>query len=311
MCVVTSPLVKPNIPTRSRSRSLILPVLQEIAMDFLGRRIAKNFDGGIFFGTVSGRVRGLVVVVEPGNETRLLQAVWKVAYDDGDSEQLSSVELLVELLVELHRLHAQEDPRKSRSLELDFETYIQEGDAEAPVMDTENSEEPMWGTGTDCLDPKYNLLDQLTPTATQNRLSYLVELVIDQAAKRISNEAVKLRLQKNAGAFGAKEMSTDVRSISRYLGARTLSEVTRHRCGTDACSYAWIGVVSPTNYNAEDICPKCATPRYKTVGEGILIPPTIILLFWCSKRCGGFAPASYISRKSEKGCGHYYKYLSE
>ena len=137
----------------------------------------------------------------------------------------------------------------------------------------------MWGTGTDFLDPRYNLLDLLTPTATQNRLSYLVELVIDQAAKHISNEAVKLRLRKDAAAFGAKEMPTDVRSISRHLGARTLAEVTRHRCGNDECSYAWIGVVSPSNYNAKDKCPECATPRYKTVGEGILKPQRLFYYF--------------------------------
>jgi hypothetical protein len=89
------------------------------------------------------------------------------------------------------------NPRKFRSLELDFETNIREGDAE----DTESSEEPMWGTGTYFLDPKYNLLDLLTPTATQNRISYLVELVIDQATKLISNEAVKLRLRNDAAVF--------------------------------------------------------------------------------------------------------------
>ena len=137
----------------------------------------------------------------------------------------------------------------------------------------------MLSTGTDFLDPKYNLLDLLTPTATQNRLSYLVELVIYQAAKQISNEAVKLRLRKDAAAFGANDMPTDVRSISRYLGARTLAEVTRHRCGNDACSYAWIGAVSPSNFNAEDKCPECAHPRYKKVGEALLRPQRVFYYF--------------------------------
>ena len=31
------------------------------------------------------------------------------------------------------------------------------------------------------LDPRYNLLELLTPMATQNRLSYLVELVLDKS----------------------------------------------------------------------------------------------------------------------------------
>ena len=75
----------------------------------------------------------------------------------------------------------------------------------------------MCGSDTYFLDPKYIFLDLLTPTATQNRLSYRVELVIDQAAKPNSNEAVKLRFRKDAAAFGAKEMPTDVRSISRNL----------------------------------------------------------------------------------------------
>ncbi len=70
---------------------------------------------------------------------------------------------------------------------------FQEGTDEAHVEDYLFSEEPMWVTYTDFLDPKYNLLDLLTPTTTQNRLSYLVELVILQTSKQISNEALKLR----------------------------------------------------------------------------------------------------------------------
>jgi hypothetical protein len=105
------------------------------------------------------------------------------------------------------------------------------------------------------LDPRYNLLDMLTPTASQNRLSYLVELVIDKCQKGISNEAVKLRIRKDAAAFAADDMPTDVRGIGRYLGARTLKEVTRHRCGNDECSYAWSGAVDPNNFDIGDRCP--------------------------------------------------------
>ena len=140
-------------------------------------------------------------------------------YDDGDDEQMNCVELVAALRT--YRLHYKEDPRKSRLPEFDFETNIEEDSVEAHVEDGVTSEGPMWGTDTDFLDPKYNLLDLLAPSATPNRLSYLVELVKDQAAKHISNEAVKLRLRKGAAAFGDKDMPTDVRSISRLLGART------------------------------------------------------------------------------------------
>ncbi len=142
-------------------------------------------------------------------------------YDDGDDEQMNRVELVAALRT--YRLHYQEDPRKVRLPEFDFETNIEEGSVEAQFEDGVTSEGPMWGTDTDVLDPKNNLSDLLMPNATQNRLSYLVELVIDQAAKHISNEAVKLRLRKDSAVFGAKDMPTDVRSISRLLGARTLA----------------------------------------------------------------------------------------
>jgi hypothetical protein len=46
-------------------------------------------------------------------------------------------------------------------------------------------------SGTDFLDPRFRLLDLLTPTATQNRLSYLVELLLGKYGKQISNEALK------------------------------------------------------------------------------------------------------------------------
>jgi len=152
---VSGPSGMPAISTRSRSRS---PknlrrenAETEIAGDFLGRRIAKKFDGVIFFGTVSDRARGPVVAVGASNGTRLLQAVWNVAYDDGDSEQLNRGEIIAALRT--YRLHAKEDPRKSRLVESDFETNIEEGNAEAPVEDGVNSEEPMLSTGTDFLGP--------------------------------------------------------------------------------------------------------------------------------------------------------------
>ena len=93
-----------------------------------------------------------------------------------------------------------------------------------------------------------------------------MELVLDKSQKRISNEAIKVRLRKDTAAFGATDMPTDVRGIGRYLGARTIQEVTRHRCAKTECSYAWIGAVSPSEFKSGDKCPDCGTPRYKLVG---------------------------------------------
>jgi len=106
------------------------------------------------------------------------------------------------------------------------------------------------------------LSELLTPTVTQNRLSYLVDFVLDKAQKQISSEAIKVRLLKDASAFGAKGMLGDVRVISRYLGARTVAVVTRHLCGNTECSYAWIGAMSPSEFDSTDVCPDCGTPRY-------------------------------------------------
>jgi hypothetical protein len=137
----------------------------------------------------------------------------------------------------------------------------------------------MLSTRTTFLDPRYNLLELLTPTATQNRLSYLVDLVLDKSHnEQISNEAIKARLHKYVAAFAAEGMPTDVRGIARYLGARTIEDVRSHRCGNCECSYAWIGAVAPYKYNLEDMCPDCGTPKYKRVGS-ILKPQRVFLNF--------------------------------
>lgn len=129
----------------------------------------------------------------------------------------------------------------------------------------------MFGSATTFLDPRFRLLDMLTPNATQNRLSYLVELLLDKYRKGISNEALKTRLRKDSAAFGALEMPTDARGIGRFLGSRKLVEVTRHRCSNDECSYAWIGSVHPSKFDANDCCPDCGTLRYIRKG-GTLVP---------------------------------------
>ena len=140
----------------------------------------------------------------------------------------------------------------------------------------------LFGYATDFLDPSYRLLDLLTPHAKQNRLSYLVELLLDKYSKGISNEALKIRLRKDSIAFGAEEMPTDVRSIGRFLGARTLQEVTRHRCGNDECSYAWIGEVHFTKFDVYDCCLDCGTPRYKRK-KGALVPQRVFFYFGAAR----------------------------
>ena len=124
--------------------------------------------------------------------------------------------------------------------------------------------------GTQFLDSRYNLLELLTPTATQNRLSHLVELVLDKENNKISNEAIKVRLRKDVVAFDAIDMPPDIRAISRYLGARTIAEITRHCCGNKECSYSWIGVVCPSKFDSRDVCPDCGTPRYKLMGAKLI-----------------------------------------
>jgi len=136
----------------------------------------------------------------------------------------------------------------------------------------------MLSIGTTFLDPRYNLLELLTPTATQNQLSYLVELVLDKSQKQIPNEAIKARLRKDAAAFRVEDMPIDVRGMARYLGARTIEDVRRHRCGNSKCYYAWIGAVAPYQYNPEDMCPDCGTPRYKRVGS-VLKPHCVFYYF--------------------------------
>jgi len=111
-----------------------------------------------------------------------------------------------------------------------------------------------------------------------NGLSYLVELIIDKLKKHISNEALKLRLRKGSAAFGVHNIPTDVRGIGRFLGARSIDEVTRHRCGNIECSYSWIGAVRKSDHDSFDVCPDRGTPRYVLV-RGILKPQRVFYYF--------------------------------
>jgi hypothetical protein len=106
----------------------------------------------------------------------------------------------------------------------------------------------------------------------------LVELIIDKLKKHISNEALKLRLRKGSAAFGVLNIPIDVRGIGRFLGARSIDEVTRHRCGNIECSYSWIGAVRKSDHDSFDVCPDRGTPRYVLV-RGILKPQRVFYYF--------------------------------
>ena len=73
--------------------------------------------------------------------------------------------------IELYRIYESKDLQKSQAvIQIVVENGI-EGEDEFPDHGIPNSE-------TDFLDPRYCLSDLLTPAATQNRLSYLVELLM-------------------------------------------------------------------------------------------------------------------------------------
>ena len=218
---------------RARSRS---PVMAERATntefagdEFCGKRVAKSFAGKIYFGTVVERIKGAVLGDADSNGIRLWQAVWKIEYDDGDVEQQNRLEIIA--LLRNYRVHLKEDTRHSTNIGINVAVNTQDENDNANEEGDFIIETGMLSTTTNFLDARYNLLQLLTPTATQNRLSYLVELVLDKANKQISNEAIKVRLRKDAAALGAEDMPTDVREISRYLGARTVEEATRQLCG--------------------------------------------------------------------------------
>ena len=138
-----------------------------------------------------------------------------------------------------------------------------------PILAENNEEEPrdinanpgLFGNATYFLDPKNWPLDLLTPDAKQNRRSYLVELLLDKFRKRICNEALKTRLRKDSAAFGVADMPTNIRSIGKFLRSITLQKVTRHRCGNDECSHAWIGSVDPFQFDSNDCCLDWGTLR--------------------------------------------------
>ena len=219
----------------------------------------KKIGNELFFGFVSERIKGVVLGPAGESGVKEFQAVWKIVYDDGDTEEYNRLDILA--AIRLYRLHIEADTNKPLAA---TPTHVEANDG---IPNEEADIHPgILSSGSQFLDPRYNLLEMLTPTATQNRLSYLVELIQDKAQKQISNEAIKVRLRKDMAAFVVEDMPTDVRGIARYLGARRIEDITRHLCGNTECSYAWVGAKTPDKFNPDDTCPDCGTPRYKRVG---------------------------------------------
>ncbi len=119
----------------------------------------------------------------------------------------------------LYRKHRKADTRVLTEL-VDPDDHVADEDDN---FNDEADAPGMLSTWSHFLDLRYNLLQLLTPMATQNRLRCLVDLVLDKSQKQISSEEIMLRLRKNAAAFGAEDMPIDVRGIARYLGARTMA----------------------------------------------------------------------------------------
>jgi hypothetical protein len=68
----------------------------EDASGYVGRRIAKYFDGNLYFGTVREK-----------RDTEEVP-VWFIEYDDGDTEELEAYELRAQFTVYVE--HLEEDP---------------------------------------------------------------------------------------------------------------------------------------------------------------------------------------------------------
>jgi hypothetical protein len=145
--------------------------------EFVNQRVAKFFKGCIYFGTVVERTRGPVTAVG-ADGMKVLQAVWKIVYDDADTEQLTRLEIMD--LMRTYRLHESEDKNKRNVLGSLVEIPL---DDDVDGVNDADFEDGLMSKDCKFFDPRYNLLDMLTPTASQNRLSYLVELVLDKCQK--------------------------------------------------------------------------------------------------------------------------------
>ena len=127
---------------------------------------------------------------EIGTSTGVLQIVWRIVYDDADVQLMNRKEIIAAIYT--YRLHSKKDCIGGNM------------QRDPPILAGHIDDEPreefeftgLFGSATNFIDPRYRLLDMLTPDAKQSQLSYLVELLLDKYRKGISNEALKTRLRK-------------------------------------------------------------------------------------------------------------------
>jgi hypothetical protein len=89
-------------------------------------------------------------------------------YNDEVTEKISRLEIMV--VLNTHGLHQHLDVAQGVGAQRNMYVLAEDVD-EKPNDDRGHG---VFGRGTNFLDPRYYLLDKLTPSATQNRLSYLV-----------------------------------------------------------------------------------------------------------------------------------------
>ena len=87
----------------------------------------------------------------------------KIQYDDGDVEQQNRLEIIA--LIKTYRRHRQADIRTWLNCAVNIHDDNEDVNEEADSV----PEHGILGTCTNFLDPRYNLLELLTPTATHNR----------------------------------------------------------------------------------------------------------------------------------------------
>ena len=59
----------------------------------VNQRMPKYFNNFVYFGTVVERIRGPVMAAD-ANGKKVLQAAWKIVYDDADTKQFTGVEII-------------------------------------------------------------------------------------------------------------------------------------------------------------------------------------------------------------------------
>jgi hypothetical protein len=156
-----------GVEAPSRSRSPLLQFEENVIgkdndvtnTAYLGKRIAKLFDGKVYYGTMTGENWGAMLAKQPDGSTQW-HAVWKVVFDDVDSEEMNSYRSEIMAAMELYRINGSKDLQKPQAVDnRDVDDDISVGEDGLPDHGLHSSE-------NDFLDPRYCLIDLPTPTAT-------------------------------------------------------------------------------------------------------------------------------------------------